>query len=96
MPIDRATVEHVARLSRLELREEEVERLTEELRRIVAYVEKLSRLDVETVEPMAHAASGEALLREDTPAESLARKDALTCAPSARDGFFVVPPVIEG
>ena len=95
-------VEHVARLARLELREEEIQTLTEQLARIVAYFDKLAELDVADEEPMMHAvgyAHGGASLRQDVRADTLerekARKDALRGAPSASDGFFRVPPVIE-
>jgi len=92
--IERADVERAARLARLELGEEETALFTKQLARIVEYVGKLSELDVAGVEPMAHA-SEEALLREDVPRDGLARKDALAGAPSATDGFFRVPPVID-
>ena len=94
MAIDRKTVEHVAKLSRLELGEEEIETFTSELGRIVDYFDQLREVDVSTDEPTAHAAEG-ALLREDEVARSLPRKEALEGAPSVRDGFFRVPPVID-
>ena len=94
MAIDRETVERVARLARLEFAPDEIEELTSQLARIVDYVDKLRELDVSDDEPMAHAAHG-ALLREDVPAGSLPRKDALGGAPSAAGGFFRVPPVID-
>ena len=94
MAIDRRTVEHVAKLSRLELGDDEIETFTSQLARIVEYFDQLKTIDVSKDEPMAHAAQG-ALLREDELGRSLSRKDALAGAPSARDGFFRVPPVID-
>ncbi|MHC4250126.1 MAG: Asp-tRNA(Asn)/Glu-tRNA(Gln) amidotransferase subunit GatC [Planctomycetota bacterium] len=94
MAIDRATVEHVARLARLEFAPDEIEEFASQLARIVDYVDKLKELDVSSDEPMAHAAHG-ALLREDVAGGSLPRKDALGGAPSAGGGFFRVPPVID-
>jgi aspartyl-tRNA(Asn)/glutamyl-tRNA(Gln) amidotransferase subunit C len=94
MAIDREDVEHVARLARLELGEEEVGLFTEQLARIVEYVDKLREVGVSDEEPMMHAAEG-AALREDSPGERLSRKDALAGAPSVQDGFFRVPPVID-
>lgn len=94
MAIDRATVEHVARLARLEFGPGEIEEFASQLARIVDYFDKLKELDVSADEPMAHAAEG-ALLREDAVGESLPRKDALRGAPSASGGFFRVPPVID-
>jgi len=94
MSIDRATVEHVARLARIEFGEDELDEFAEQFARIVEYVEKLNELDVSADEPMSHAAHG-ALLREDAAGKSLPRKDALGGAPSAGGGFFRVPPVID-
>ncbi|MHC4202186.1 MAG: Asp-tRNA(Asn)/Glu-tRNA(Gln) amidotransferase subunit GatC [Planctomycetota bacterium] len=94
MAIDRKTVEHVAKLSRLDLAEAEIETFTSELARIVEYFDQLGELDVSKDEPMAHAAEG-ALLREDELGRSLPRTKALDGAPAARDGFFRVPPVID-
>ena len=94
MAIDRATVEHVARLARLEFGPDEIDRFAEQFARIVDYVDKLRELDVSSDEPMAHAAHG-ALLREDAVGESLPRRDALGGAPAAGKGFFRVPPVID-
>ncbi len=95
MGIDRKTVEHVAKLSRLELGDDEIETFTSELARIVEYFDQLRELDVSKDQPMAHAAEG-ALLREDELGRSLPRAKALDGAPGARDGFFRVPPVIDG
>ena len=94
MAIERRDVEHVARLARLELREDEIETFTGQLGRILAYVDKLGELDVGAEEPMMHAAEG-AAFREDVRGETLERGKALGGAPSAADGFFRVPPVIE-
>ena len=94
MAIGRDDVVHVAKLSRLELSEEEMETFTAQLNRIVEYFDKLRELDVTGEEPMMHAAEG-ALLRDDSPQQTLPRAKALENAPSAGDGFFRVPPVIE-
>jgi aspartyl-tRNA(Asn)/glutamyl-tRNA(Gln) amidotransferase subunit C len=94
MAMKREDVEHVARLARLDLRDDEVEMFTEQLGRIIGYVDKLAELDVTGVEPMMHAAEG-AAFREDVPAETLERRKALGGSPSASDGFFRVPPVID-
>ncbi len=94
MAIDRATIEHVARLARIEFAPDELEEFAAQFARIVDYIDKLEELDVSADEPMAHAAHG-ALLRDDVVGESLPRKDALGGAPSAGGGFFRVPPVID-
>lgn len=94
MAITRGDVEHAARLSRLELEQEEIELFTGQLGRIVDYVDKLSKLGLEGVEPMAHAAE-RCPLREDEPGETLSRDESLKGAPLAFGGFFKVPPIIE-
>jgi aspartyl-tRNA(Asn)/glutamyl-tRNA(Gln) amidotransferase subunit C len=81
-------------LARLQLSEQEIEMFTSQLARIIQYVDKLKELDVEGIDPMMHAAQG-ALLRDDAPGDTLPRKIALAGAPSAGEGFFKVPPVIE-
>ena len=98
MAVEREDVEHAAKLSRLKLRPEEVEVFTRQLGRIIEYVGKLAELDVSGEEPMMHASfrdGGSAPFREDVPGERLERKKALGGAPSAADGFFRVPPVID-
>jgi aspartyl-tRNA(Asn)/glutamyl-tRNA(Gln) amidotransferase subunit C len=87
------TVEHVARLARLSLTDEEKEGLARELQEILAYAETIQALDTEDVEPMSHAAAAE-VLREDTPSPSLDREGVLRAAPDAADGLFRVPRVI--
>ncbi len=94
MAIDRATIEHVARLARIEFAADELDEFASQFARIVDYIDKLEEVDVSADEPMAHAAH-EALLREDVVGESLPRKDALGGAPSSGGGFFRVPPIID-
>lgn len=94
MAIDLEDVRHVAKLARLDMPEEELSVFAEQLGRIVEYFDKLEQLDVSNEQPMMHAAEG-ATLRDDVPGPRLPRKDALEGAPSAGDGFFRVPPIIE-
>lgn len=95
MALDIAEVRRIAALARLELSPDEEGRLAEQLSAILSYVEQLSALDVEGVEPMTHALAEATALRDDAVHESLAPADALANAP-ARDGtFFVVPRILE-
>ena len=91
--ITREDVVHVARLARLELSEEELERMREQLSAILEAVGKVSELDLEGVEPTAHPLDLVNVLAEDDPRPSLPREDALANAPDPEDGFFGVPPV---
>jgi aspartyl-tRNA(Asn)/glutamyl-tRNA(Gln) amidotransferase subunit C len=92
--IDRDQVLHVARLARLELSEEEVERMSGELSKILDHIEKIEELDdLDGVEPTSHVIALENVLRADEPRPSLPRERALEQAPdAAADGFRVPSP----
>ncbi|MFN0156125.1 MAG: Asp-tRNA(Asn)/Glu-tRNA(Gln) amidotransferase subunit GatC [Gaiella sp.] len=92
MSISREQVEHVARLARLALSDEEIERLTGELGAILDAVSKVAELDLSNVPPTAHPLDLVNVWAEDEPHASLPLDDALANAP-ARDGdLFRVPP----
>jgi len=95
MPITRKEVEYVAHLSRLELTEEEMQRLQGQLDSILGYMDKLNELDTTGVEPMVHAIQKQPLLRGDAVGSSLPHKEALQNAPESADGCFKVPRIIE-
>jgi aspartyl-tRNA(Asn)/glutamyl-tRNA(Gln) amidotransferase subunit C len=95
MKITRDDVIKVAELARLEFREEELEKFTEQLGNIITYIGKLNELDTKDVEPTSHVLDLATPLREDKVVEWLTREDALENAPQEEDGFFVVPQVIE-
>jgi aspartyl-tRNA(Asn)/glutamyl-tRNA(Gln) amidotransferase subunit C len=91
--IDRTEVLHVARLARLALSEEEVERMSRELSVVLGHVAKISELDLEGVPPTSHVVEVENALREDEPGPSLTREQALAAAPAVEaDGFLVPSP----
>lgn len=93
--ITRSEVERIAALARLELSGPEADRMTAELETILGFVETLSGLDTEGVEPTAHAMSLATPLRPDEPAEPLDPALAMSNAPE-QDGFaFVVPKVLD-
>jgi len=89
--IDRDQVLHVARLSRLALTEEELERMPAELSKILEHVEKMDELDLDGVEPTTHVVDLTNVLREDVPRPGLTRDQALEQAPDAAEGGFRVP-----
>lgn len=93
--ISRADVEHVARLARLHLTNDELERMRVQLDAILAYIDKLAALDVEGVEPTSHAVPLVNVMRDDAPAPSLTHADALANAPDRAGEFFRVPRIIE-
>jgi aspartyl-tRNA(Asn)/glutamyl-tRNA(Gln) amidotransferase subunit C len=92
MAISRDEVLHVARLARLELRDDEVERFTEQLSAILEAVAKVSELDLADVEPTAHPLDVVNVWAEDEPRPSISVDDALANAPDRHGGFFKVPP----
>ena len=89
--IDREQVLHVARLARLELSEEEVERMTTELSGILEHVEHIGELDLDGVEPTSHVIGLENVLRPDEPRPSWDRETMLERAPDPAGGSFRVP-----
>jgi aspartyl-tRNA(Asn)/glutamyl-tRNA(Gln) amidotransferase subunit C len=89
--IDREQVLHVARLARLELSEEEVERMSRELTTILDHIEKISELDLDGVEPTSHVVELENVLRPDEPRPSWPRERVLAEAPDPAKGAFRVP-----
>ena len=92
MAISRDEVLHVARLARLALSDEEIDRLGAQLNAILEAVGKVSELDLADVEPTAHPLDLVNVWAEDEPQESLPVEDALANAPDDEAGFFRVPP----
>ena len=89
--LSRDQVLHVARLARLELTDDEVERYSGELSKVLDYIEKISELDLSGVEPTSHVVEVENALRADEPTPSLPQEVALAAAPDAAQGGFRVP-----
>ncbi|HET7567139.1 MAG TPA: Asp-tRNA(Asn)/Glu-tRNA(Gln) amidotransferase subunit GatC [Gaiellaceae bacterium] len=92
MAIDREQLLHVAHLARLELREDELERLGAQLNDILAAVSKVSELDLSDVPPTSHPLDLVNVWAEDEPRASLPLEEALANAPEAEDSMFRVPP----
>jgi aspartyl-tRNA(Asn)/glutamyl-tRNA(Gln) amidotransferase subunit C len=89
--IDRGQVLHVANLARLELSDDEVERMSAELTKILDHVEKISELELDGVPPTTHVVDVPNALRADEPRPCLPREVALGQAPAVADGGFLVP-----
>lgn len=94
MKISKADVEHIAMLARLRLSEEEKETYSEQLSKILDYIEKLNQLDTSDVEPTSHVLEITNVFREDEPAQSLPPDDALKNAPDRKGNFYRVPRII--
>jgi aspartyl-tRNA(Asn)/glutamyl-tRNA(Gln) amidotransferase subunit C len=91
MSISRDQVVHVARLARLELADEEVDRLGAQLSAIIDAVSKVSELDLSDVPPMSHPLDMVNVLGDDEPRPSLPLADALRNAPDPDGSAFGVP-----
>jgi aspartyl-tRNA(Asn)/glutamyl-tRNA(Gln) amidotransferase subunit C len=94
MSISRAEVEKVAMLARLTFSPEELELMTRQMSDILGYMELLSELDTEAVEPMAHALDVANAFRDDAVQPSLAREAALANAPRHDGQCYLVPAVL--
>lgn len=96
MKITRKDVENVALLSRLEMKEDDVEKFTGQLNAILDYIDVLSKVDTSGVEPTAHVLPLKNVMRADEAQPSLPRELALANAPEQEDGYFKVPKILEG
>ncbi|HKU57943.1 MAG TPA: Asp-tRNA(Asn)/Glu-tRNA(Gln) amidotransferase subunit GatC [Gaiellaceae bacterium] len=92
MAIDREQLLHVAHLARLELREDELERLEGQLNDILAAVSKVSELDLSGVPPTSHPLDVVNVWEDDEPKACLSVEEALANAPEREGDFFKVPP----
>lgn len=95
MKIDAEMVDYIARLSRLELQPGEKRAMTEELERIVAYMDVLDRLDTQGVEPMSHVFPVKNVFREDEVEPSQSRDELLAGSPAPDKEAFLVPKAVE-
>ncbi len=93
--IDQAQVRKVAKLSRLELTEAEVEEFTGQLSAILDYVEKMNELDTDNIEPLAHCLPISNVFRQDRVKESLGTEKTLGNAPQRDGEFFKVPKILD-
>lgn len=93
--ITKKEVEHVAKLARLELTEEEKERYTQQFSNIFDYFNQLSEVNTENIEPMAHAIPMVNVMREDKVKLPYTRDEIMANAPVEEDGYFKVPRITE-
>jgi len=88
-------LDHIANLARINLTADEKERFGRQLGDVLAYVALLNEVDVEGVEPTAHAYPVVNVWADDVPEPGLSFEDALRNTPEKRDNMFVVPKVVE-
>lgn len=95
MPLSPEEVEHIARLARLELTDEQKTRYRKQLEAILDHVAKLQELDTIDVPPTAGGSVGQMHLRADEPRPGLSKNELLRNAPKQEGGQFKIPPVFE-
>lgn len=96
MSLSESEVRHVAMLARLALSNEQIETLQVELNSILGHIDTIQQLDLEGVEPTAHAVPVVNSTRPDEPRPGLSREAALLNAPEAENGAFVIPRIVGG
>ncbi|MGI8526449.1 MAG: Asp-tRNA(Asn)/Glu-tRNA(Gln) amidotransferase subunit GatC [Pseudolabrys sp.] len=95
MSVDAATVRHIAKLARIAVAENEIEHLKGELNAMLAFVEQLSEVNVEGVEPMTSVTPMVMKKRADVVTDGADADAVLKNAPAVQNNFFVVPRVVE-
>ncbi len=95
MKIDKATIQKIAHLARLEFHDHAEEAMLKDLNKIVSWVEKLQELDTANVEPLTHMSTELNVLREDKVSDPLPHDLGLLNAPRKDSDYFRVPKVIE-
>lgn len=95
MKISNEEVKHIAKLAKLSLSEEEVEKYAKDLESIATFMEKLNEVDITGVEPTAHIVDKKNVFRKDENKPSIEREQMLKNAPSKEAGCISVPKVVE-
>jgi aspartyl-tRNA(Asn)/glutamyl-tRNA(Gln) amidotransferase subunit C len=95
MPVSNDQVRHIAKLARIAMSDEEIERLAPELNNILGWVEQLGEVNTDGVEPLTAVINQKLRLRDDVVTDGNIRDEILANAPEAQHGFFAVPKVIE-
>ena len=95
MPVSTEQVRHIARLARIAMSDEEIERLAPELNNILGWVEQLGEVNTDGIEPLTAVIDQKLRLRDDAVTDGNIRDAVLANAPEAQHGFFAVPKVIE-
>lgn len=95
MKVDKETLHKVAHLARLHVKEDEEQKLLEDMSKILTWVEALKEVDTEGVEPLMHMTREVNVMRTDEARLTIDKADALKNAPKHNDNFFQVPKVLK-
>jgi aspartyl-tRNA(Asn)/glutamyl-tRNA(Gln) amidotransferase subunit C len=93
--MDIQDVKKVARLARIEMNDDEAEKLVPQLNNIIGWIEQLGEVDTDNVEPLANVVNIDLALRKDEVSDGDCQDKVLSNAPEETQGFYVVPKVIE-
>lgn len=96
MSLSEQDVRHVAMLARLGLTDAEIEAMRDDLNSILGHIDDIQRLDLASVPPMAHATNFVNVTRPDVARPSFSQEVALSNAPAAENGAFVIPQIAGG
>ena len=86
-------VEHVAKLARLELTEEEKQLYTKQLGDVLKYVDQMNEVDTSDIKPMTQVVDFNNVMRDDIPIQEISKDDLMLNAPEEENGFFKVPKI---
>jgi len=95
MSVTKSEVEHIAKLAKLEIKQDEITEFTSQFNKMLEYVDKLNELDTENVEPLIHPVEGDNVFRDDELRESVTTVEALKNSASKTEKYFKVPKVIK-
>lgn len=91
MKMSRESVKYIAKLARIELTENEIDKMSKDMEVVLSYMKKLDELDTRDVEPAEHIITHKNVLRDDNTEISSCREELLSNAPSKEKGYFKVP-----
>ena len=95
MKINKATLQKIGHLARLEIDEKDVPKMVEDMSKMISFVEKLNEVDTEGVEPLTTMSHEINTLRDDEVKDQLTKQEVLKNAPQKDANFFRVPKVLE-
>lgn len=95
MKISDDEIKKLAHLSRLELNEEAVAKMSEDMEKVLGFVEKINELELRDIEPLTHLTEEVNILRKDEVKQEITHEEALKNAPDANTDYFKVPKVMR-
>ncbi len=95
MSIDKETIKQISKLARISLDDKKIENLSKDLSSIIKFIEKLNKLNTDTIKPLTSIIDASLRFRKDEILEGKIREQILKNSPEKTDEFFVVPKVVE-